>query len=61
MCLAKNIALLSVAAAFGLLGFNAGAAFACVVSMLIEVQVLPLVVNAVNRAKGWCERGGVWM
>jgi len=59
MCLAKNIALLSVAAAFGLLGFNAGAAFACVVSMLIEVPLL--VVNAVNRAKGWRERGGVWV
>ncbi len=48
---------LAVAAAISLFGFNAGAALATVVGVLIEVPVMLLVVYIVNHSKGWYERG----
>ena len=53
---ASNFFELAVAAAISLFGFNSGAALATVVGVLIEVPVLLLVVNIVNRSKGWYER-----
>ena len=47
---------LAVAAAISLFGFNSGAALATVVGVLIEVPVMLLVVNVVNRSKGWYEQ-----
>jgi ACR3 family arsenite transporter len=54
---ASNFFELAVAAAISLFGFNSGAALATVVGVLIEVPVMLLVVNIVNRSKGWYERG----
>jgi ACR3 family arsenite transporter len=54
---ASNFFELAVAAAISLCGFNSGAALATVVGVLIEVPVMLLVVNVVNRSKGWYERG----
>jgi len=54
---ASNFFELAVAAAISLFGFNSGAALATVVGVLIEVPVMLLVVNVVNRSKGWYERG----
>jgi ACR3 family arsenite transporter len=54
---ASNFFELAVAAAISLCGFNSGAALATVVGVLIEVPVMLLVVNVVNRSKGWHERG----
>jgi ACR3 family arsenite transporter len=48
---------LAVAAAISLFGFESGAALATVVGVLIEVPIMLLVVNVVNRSKGWYERG----
>ena len=56
---ASNFFELAVAAAISLFGFNSGAALATVVGVLIEVPVMLLVVNVVNRSKGWYERGAV--
>jgi ACR3 family arsenite transporter len=56
---ASNFFELAVAAAISLFGFNSGAALATVVGVLIEVPVMLLVVNIVNRSKGWYERGAV--
>jgi len=53
---ASNFFELAVAAAISLFGFNSGAALATVVGVLIEVPVMLLVVNLVNRSKGWYER-----
>ena len=53
---ASNFFELAVAAAISLFGFNSGAALATVVGVLIEVPVMLLVVNIVNRTKGWYER-----
>ena len=53
---ASNFFELAVAAAISLFGFNSGAALATVVGVLIEVPVMLLVVNIVNRSKGWYER-----
>jgi ACR3 family arsenite transporter len=53
---ASNFFELAVAAAISLFGFNSGAALATVVGVLIEVPVILLVVNIVNRTKGWYER-----
>ena len=53
---ASNFFELAVAAAISLFGFNSGAALATVVGVLIEVPVMLLVVNVVNRSKGWYER-----
>lgn len=53
---ASNFFELAVAAAIGLFGFNSGAALATVVGVLIEVPVMLLVVNIVNRTKPWYER-----
>jgi ACR3 family arsenite transporter len=53
---ASNFFELAVAAAISLFGFNSGAALATVVGVLIEVPVMLLVVNIVNRSKGWYEK-----
>jgi len=54
---ASNFFELAVAAAISLFGFESGAALATVVGVLIEVPVMLLVVQVVNRSKGWYERG----
>ena len=54
---ASNFFELAVAAAISLFGFHSGAALATVVGVLIEVPVMLLVVNIVNRSKGWYELG----
>ena len=54
---ASNFFELAVAAAISLFGFESGAALATVVGVLIEVPVMLLVVNWVNRSRGWYERG----
>lgn len=54
---ASNFFELAVAAAISLFGFHSGAALATVVGVLIEVPVMLLVVNIVNRSKGWYEHG----
>jgi len=53
---ASNFFELAVAAAISLFGFNSGAALATVVGVLIEVPVMLLVVNIVNRSRAWYER-----
>lgn len=53
---ASNFFELAVAAAISLFGFNSGAALATVVGVLIEVPVMLLVVQVVNRSQGWYER-----
>ncbi|MGA9165238.1 MAG: ACR3 family arsenite efflux transporter [Thiobacillus sp.] len=54
---ASNFFELAVAAAIALFGFQSGAALATVVGVLIEVPVMLLVVQIVNRSRGWYERG----
>jgi ACR3 family arsenite transporter len=54
---ASNFFELAVAAAISLFGFHSGAALATVVGVLIEVPAMLLVVNIVNRSKGWYEHG----
>jgi ACR3 family arsenite efflux pump ArsB len=54
---ASNFFELAVAAAIALFGFNSGAALATVVGVLIEVPVMLLVANIVNRSRGWYEQG----
>ncbi|HRH06784.1 MAG TPA: arsenical-resistance protein, partial [Burkholderiaceae bacterium] len=39
-----------------LFGLNSGAALATVVGVLVEVPIMLLVVNMVNRSKNWYER-----
>ncbi|MGA2398045.1 MAG: ACR3 family arsenite efflux transporter [Steroidobacteraceae bacterium] len=56
---ASNFFELAVATAISLFGFHSGAALATVVGVLIEVPVMLLVVNIVNRSKGWYEHGGI--
>jgi ACR3 family arsenite transporter len=56
---ASNFFELAVAAAISLFGFHSGAALATVVGVLIEVPVMLLVVNIVNRSKGWYERAEI--
>ncbi len=53
---ASNFFELAVAAAISLFGFESGAALATVVGVLIEVPVMLLVVQVVNRSKDWYER-----
>ena len=53
---ASNFFELAVAAAISLFGFESGAALATVVGVLIEVPVMLLVVQVVNRSKRWYER-----
>jgi len=53
---ASNFFELAVAAAISLFGFESGAALATVVGVLIEVPVMLLVVNVVNRSRAWYER-----
>ncbi|GAB3550123.1 ACR3 family arsenite efflux transporter [Noviherbaspirillum agri] len=52
---ASNFFELAVAAAISLFGFESGAALATVVGVLIEVPAMLLVVNIVNRTRGWYE------
>ncbi len=52
---ASNFFELSVATAISLFGFQSGAALATVVGVLIEVPVMLIVVNIVNRSKNWYE------
>jgi ACR3 family arsenite transporter len=54
---ASNFFELAVAAAISLFGFESGAALATVVGVLIEVPVMLLVVQVVNRSKAWYEVG----
>lgn len=57
---ASNFFELAVATAIALFGFQSGAALATVVGVLIEVPVMLLVVNVVNRSRRWYEaREGV--
>lgn len=53
---ASNFFELAVAAAISLFGFKSGAALATVVGVLIEVPVMLLVVNIVNRSQGWYDK-----
>jgi ACR3 family arsenite transporter len=53
---ASNFFELAVAAAISLFGFNSGAALATVVGVLIEVPVMLLVVQWVNRTRSWYEQ-----
>jgi ACR3 family arsenite transporter len=48
-----------VAAAISQFGLHAGAALATVVGVLIEVPVMLLVVNIVNRSKDWYENDAI--
>lgn len=52
---ASNFFELAVATAISLFGFQSGAALATVVGVLIEVPVMLLVVNIVNRSQYWYE------
>lgn len=52
---ASNFFELAVAAAISLYGFKSGAALATVVGVLVEVPVMLLVVQVVNRTKNWYE------
>ncbi len=52
---ASNFFELAVAAAISLFGFHSGAALATVVGVVIEVPVMLLVVNVVNRTRPWYE------
>ncbi|MBL8251168.1 MAG: ACR3 family arsenite efflux transporter [Candidatus Competibacter sp.] len=53
---ASNFFELAVAAAIALFGFESGAALATVVGVLIEVPVMLLVAQIVNRSRGWYEQ-----
>jgi ACR3 family arsenite transporter len=52
---ASNFFELAVATAIALFGFESGAALATVVGVLIEVPVMLVVANVVNRTRGWYE------
>jgi len=52
---ASNFFELAVATAIVLFGFNSGAALATVVGVLIEVPIMLLAVNIINRSVGWYE------
>jgi ACR3 family arsenite transporter len=54
---ASNFFELAVATAIVLFGFESGAALATVVGVLIEVPVMLVVANIVNRSRAWYERG----
>jgi ACR3 family arsenite transporter len=54
---ASNFFELAVATAIVLFGFDSGAALATVVGVLIEVPVMLLVANIVNRSRAWYEQG----
>lgn len=53
---ASNFFELAVATAISLFGLQSGAALATVVGVLVEVPVMLLVVNVVNRSKRWYEK-----
>lgn len=53
---ASNFFELAVATAIVLFGFQSGAALATVVGVLIEVPVMLVAVNVVNRSRHWYER-----
>ena len=52
---ASNFFELAVATAIVLFGFESGAALATVVGVLVEVPIMLLAVNVVNRSKAWYE------
>jgi len=52
---ASNFFELAVATAISLFGFHSGAALATVVGVLIEVPVMLLIVQLVNRSQHWYE------
>ena len=52
---ASNFFELAVATAISLFGFHSGAALATVVGVLIEVPIMLVVVNVVNRSRTWYE------
>ena len=54
---ASNFFELAVAVAIVLYGFDSGAALATVVGVLIEVPVMLMLVQAVNRSRSWYEAG----
>lgn len=54
---ASNFFELVLAAAIGLFGFEAGAALATVVGVLVEVPVMLSVVHIVMRSRAWYDRG----
>lgn len=54
---ASNFFELAVATAIALFGFESGAALATVVGVLIEVPIMLLAVNVVNRSKVWYQAG----
>lgn len=54
---ASNFFELAVAAAISLYGFESGAALATVVGVLVEVPVMLLVAQVVNRTKDWYDSG----
>jgi ACR3 family arsenite transporter len=56
---ASNFFELAVATAIGLFGFESGAALATVVGVLIEVPIMLLVVQVVNRSRAWYQRAQV--
>jgi len=56
---ASNFFELAVAAAISLFGLGSGAALATVVGVLIEVPLMLVVVNVVNRSRGWYNAGGL--
>jgi ACR3 family arsenite transporter len=52
---ASNFFELAVAASISLFGLESGAALATVVGVLVEVPIMLLVVQVVNRTRGWYE------
>ncbi len=54
---ASNFFELAVATAISIFGFHSGAALATVVGVLIEVPLMLVVVNVVNRSRRWYEAG----
>ena len=50
---ASNFFELAVAASISLFGLESGAALATVVGVLVEVPIMLLVVQVVNRTRGW--------
>lgn len=53
---ASNFFELAVATAISLFGLHSGAALATVVGVLVEVPLMLLIVNMVNRSKNWYEK-----
>ena len=54
---ASNFFELAVATAIVLFGFESGATLATVVGVLVEVPVMLLAVNVINKTRRWYEAG----